>query len=113
MRRDVVLWVLVVLFCFQAEDGIRDDLVTGVQTCALPISLALGPAAGGLALTGGGPPPYPFAFVPRAVPRPQIVGLHHSSTRSRCGMLASIPRMAGLSGCSTVCCIRRNPRART
>src|SRR5207244_9585984 len=27
-------------FClfFQAEDGIRDDLVTGVQTCALPIS---------------------------------------------------------------------------
>src|SRR5712671_7604316 len=26
-------------FFFQAEDGIRDDLVTGVQTCALPISL--------------------------------------------------------------------------
>src|SRR5215216_5926443 len=25
-------------FFFQAEDGIRDDLVTGVQTCALPIS---------------------------------------------------------------------------
>src|SRR5258708_30314580 len=23
-------------FFFQAEDGIRDDLVTGVQTCALP-----------------------------------------------------------------------------
>src|SRR5207244_6152863 len=27
------------VFFFQAEDGIRDDLVTGVQTCALPISL--------------------------------------------------------------------------
>src|SRR5205823_11932705 len=27
-------------FFFQAEDGIRDKLVTGVQTCALPISLA-------------------------------------------------------------------------
>src|SRR5258708_2981483 len=26
-------------FFFQAEHGIRDDLVTGVQTCALPISL--------------------------------------------------------------------------
>src|SRR5258708_20864583 len=26
-------------FFFQAEDGIRDDLVTGVQTCALPISV--------------------------------------------------------------------------
>src|SRR5437762_8896510 len=30
------------LFCFffQAEDGIRDTSVTGVQTCALPISAA-------------------------------------------------------------------------
>src|SRR3989441_1436618 len=28
------------LFFFQAEDGIRDKLVTGVQTCALPISSA-------------------------------------------------------------------------
>src|SRR2546425_11367096 len=27
-------------FFFQAEDGIRDKLVTGVQTCALPISSA-------------------------------------------------------------------------
>src|SRR6266404_3287181 len=25
------------VFCFQAEDGIRVKLVTGVQTCALPI----------------------------------------------------------------------------
>src|SRR5258708_3762489 len=25
------------IISFQAEDGIRDDLVTGVQTCALPI----------------------------------------------------------------------------
>src|SRR5205823_8216117 len=25
------------VFFFQAEDGIRDKLVTGVQTCALPI----------------------------------------------------------------------------
>src|SRR2546430_6063709 len=27
-------------FFFQAEDGIRDLTVTGVQTCALPISIA-------------------------------------------------------------------------
>src|SRR5205823_557360 len=27
--------------CCQAEDGIRDKLVTGVQTCALPICLAI------------------------------------------------------------------------
>src|SRR2546422_7033252 len=30
---------LVVFFFFQAEDGIRDVAVTGVQTCALPISV--------------------------------------------------------------------------
>src|SRR6266446_8039708 len=34
-----------VFFFFQAEDGIRDYKVTGVQTCALPISTILG--AGG------------------------------------------------------------------
>src|SRR5919202_5040859 len=28
-------------FFFQAEDGIRDHCVTGVQTCALPISAGL------------------------------------------------------------------------
>src|SRR5699024_11482713 len=28
------------IFFFQAEDGIRDRNVTGVQTCALPISIA-------------------------------------------------------------------------
>ena len=34
----MVLVVCFFFFFFQAEDGIRDDLVTGVQTCALPIS---------------------------------------------------------------------------
>src|SRR5437762_8757668 len=29
----------VIFFFFQAEDGIRDTSVTGVQTCALPISV--------------------------------------------------------------------------
>src|SRR2546425_5130884 len=31
--------VICIFFFFQAEDGIRDKLVTGVQTCALPILL--------------------------------------------------------------------------
>ena len=35
-----LLLLCVFVFFFQAEDGIRDDLVTGVQTCALPIWLA-------------------------------------------------------------------------
>src|SRR3989449_1499834 len=37
----------VVLFFFQAEDGIRDVAVTGVQTCALPILKRRPPAASG------------------------------------------------------------------
>src|SRR5258708_15816998 len=39
-------FILKNLFFFQAEDGIRDDLVTGVQTCALPISGASGATIG-------------------------------------------------------------------
>src|SRR5689334_23967676 len=33
----IILWFF---FFFQAEDGIRDGTETGVQTCALPISLS-------------------------------------------------------------------------
>src|SRR2546422_1531156 len=33
-----MLCLFIVFFFFQAEDGIRDVAVTGVQTCALPIS---------------------------------------------------------------------------
>src|SRR2546429_6823888 len=47
-------------FFFQAEDGIRDVAVTGVQTCALPIFRALdrpigpgGASARGMEYTGG------------------------------------------------------------
>src|SRR2546422_5055806 len=31
---------IILFFFFQAEDGIRDVAVTGVQTCALPISFS-------------------------------------------------------------------------
>src|SRR5687767_15304535 len=47
-RGFVTVFVMIVLmsfslmiFFFQAEDGIRDKLVTGVQTCALPICAVL------------------------------------------------------------------------
>src|SRR5712664_4766485 len=32
------MFFYIFFFFFQAEDGIRDLIVTGVQTCALPIS---------------------------------------------------------------------------
>src|SRR2546426_7221950 len=61
--------VLDCFFFFQAEDGIRDYKVTGVQTCALPISrvslgvgglavllsIAIGVAVGAVAGHWGGP----------------------------------------------------------
>src|SRR5256885_4874505 len=36
-HRQCRLWLCLFFFFFQAEDGIRDYKVTGVQTCALPI----------------------------------------------------------------------------
>src|SRR2546429_1187534 len=47
MMNPLIAWILYVsyivyyFFFFQAEDGIRDVAVTGVQTCALPISRTL------------------------------------------------------------------------
>src|SRR5206468_8704132 len=56
------------LFCFfffQAEDGIRDLIVTGVQTCALPIWSDGTP--GGNTTT---PPTPPMTEVPEPTPVP-------------------------------------------
>src|SRR5207248_6104863 len=36
-------YYILFFFFFQAEDGIRDRTVTGVQTCALPISVLVRP----------------------------------------------------------------------
>src|SRR5256885_2996838 len=40
VRLSRVSYCLFIFFFFQAEDGIRDYKVTGVQTCALPICLS-------------------------------------------------------------------------
>src|SRR2546425_11521659 len=62
-------------FFFQAEDGIRDKLVTGVQTCALPISqvarlllIAVGWGGSGACANQGEPPGGPPDTTP-----PQVV----------------------------------------
>src|SRR5690606_39760000 len=47
-----MIYVCINDFFFQAEDGIRDFHVTGVQTCALPISGGSGVAEGKHAGTG-------------------------------------------------------------
>src|SRR5205807_4962615 len=38
VKNNIEVTLLFYFFFFQAEDGIRDYKVTGVQTCALPIS---------------------------------------------------------------------------
>src|SRR5689334_23814952 len=50
--------VVCIFFFFQAEDGIRDGTVTGVQTCALPISSVTieHPITGTLELIGAAGP---------------------------------------------------------
>src|SRR6266545_6639890 len=53
----------IIFFFFLAEDGIRDKLVTGVQTCALPIWAALRSLAGP---AGGGPAWSPQCGPPQA-----------------------------------------------
>src|SRR5690625_2652746 len=71
-------------FFFQAEDGIRDGHVTGVQTCALPIfgaAPALFPDAGGeggMCRLSTRPPP------PMTGPPPPITGSPQPVSASDC-----------------------------
>src|SRR5437667_8752362 len=67
-------------FFFQAEDGIRDRDVTGVQTCALPISsekaFPKGPHQG-----HRGQPPCQDHFVPRFHPTSRLQRRHPPSAQ--------------------------------
>src|SRR2546430_13750006 len=56
MRKIRLAVFLRIFFFFQAEDGIRDLTVTGVQTCALPIYGAKS-AFGDTSVSAGGPNP--------------------------------------------------------
>src|SRR5690625_7237997 len=65
------------LFFFQAEDGIRDGHVTGVQTCALPIS--------DVAIVR--PPRTVATSAPRAAAQPALPGARSEERRvgKECG----------------------------
>src|SRR3712207_7750422 len=58
------------VFFFQAEDGIRDIGVTGVQTCALPISPGVTRTAFGLLGSRARCGPADFAARCRSLPHP-------------------------------------------
>src|SRR5258708_22380180 len=85
-----------VFFFFQAEDGIRDDLVTGVQTCALPISAQNLSPAPEFSATTPSSPRETFATVPARLSctlapgnRPQTQSLTTPFHKS-----AALPQMA-------------------
>src|SRR5256885_7643435 len=59
------LLVLIFFFFFQAEDGIRDYKVTGVQTCALPILVTWERVASAIVRRGD----RPLCILDLAVPR--------------------------------------------
>src|SRR2546430_13454269 len=68
------------VFFFQAEDGIRHLTVTGVQTCALPISRRARRAAASVisAVTNG----FPSRSPPTQLPRVSgVTGADRKSTR--------------------------------
>src|SRR2546426_7938414 len=74
----------VCFFFFQAEDGIRDYKVTGVQTCALPIWRATGAADAGAGREIG--PRLADSWAKRSrgrTARQRSVGSDHNSTLGR------------------------------
>src|SRR2546429_2324319 len=77
----VILVVWVLLFFFQAEDGIRDVAVTGVQTCALPISPGRG---GSWPFPRKGSPPPRSSTDTRRVCREGLLACAKGGQRSPC-----------------------------
>src|SRR5256886_11058543 len=73
-------WAVDMFYFFQAEDGIRDLTVTGVQTCALPISISGFTCSNDVA---GKPVAGPATT--RAAPS---AGCHQQTTVSPCGSAA-------------------------
>src|SRR3989475_9051387 len=66
-------------FFFQAEDGIRDLTVTGVQTCALPIF-----GVGGLKTVQDPYTGAPLAAVPALFPDVALLHVHRADVFGNC-----------------------------
>src|SRR3989442_12322914 len=97
-----------VFFFFQAEDGIRDADVTGVQTCALPISSAIHTPWGSCS-SGGLFPRQRFFGLLRHM-RPQRNTGFHRRTLDRFQSRSAWVHFFGV--CSWACSAGRLPVAR-
>src|SRR5690625_5322662 len=82
--------LLRMFFFFQAEDGIRDGHVTGVQTCALPISLP----RFGSTVRSTEPTPDRWAGMPRS---PRRAGPPGRAASASSGRTARVTRSKGLA----------------
>src|SRR6266487_5597238 len=88
---------MLILFFFQAEDGIRDGRVTGVQTCALPISGVAAWVLWALAILGVATLPW-FDHLLRQARRPELTQLHASTIPSVLAALVAATVGAVLAG---------------
>src|SRR5437867_5269976 len=82
----VIVCFFFFFFFFQAEDGIRDRTVTGVQTCALPISSTLPLLIGGHA---SGPWNFngrvdELSLYGRALSLSEIQGIYNAGSAGKC-----------------------------
>src|SRR5579875_2136824 len=100
----------------QLRDPLHERELPALEPCrdGVACPLPLGAPPSGLAALSCGAPPHPALGPPRAGGRRQIVQLHSvtSSTRTRWGTRASIPRISGRSGSSLDWPMPRSPRAR-
>src|SRR5690625_5174524 len=90
--------IILLFFFFQAEDGIRDGHVTGVQTCALPISVSPGRGPLVLVLCTTAADARPPWWEPR---RDDVRHLCHVRRRVRhadAGRVPDLRRRAGVDG---------------
>src|SRR5260370_30417917 len=90
--------MMFILFFFEAEDGIRDSSVTGVQTCALPIYDPAARRVGTERGCGGAarraPRPYPRRRLRRAAAAQGRAAAARAGLRPR-GLSAALPRRSG------------------
>src|SRR6266487_2435658 len=83
-------------FFFQAEDGIRDGRVTGVQTCALPISSTAGLA---ILLNEGVGDTIRVSLTPEpGAPREREVEIAQQVLQSM-GLRSFLPQVSACPGC--------------
>src|SRR5215813_11230549 len=91
------MFVKFFFFFFQAEDGIRDADVTGVQTCALPISAALAHVSGSPTRRSASPNAASISGLAKGAEVIEVIVNWGCTSSSRCAIVlasSTRPRLA-------------------